>query len=217
MPVFKVYNLGLSADRFSYLPLIGLFYLAGEAFAFLYHKKKLRCVIIISLFLINLFFSFITWNRCYVWKDSLSLINDAIKNYPTVPGLHFIRGNTFFIRQDYPNAVLNYSKAIELYPDQKEAYRYRGRSYVKIKDYSNAISDFTKILDSNPEDIEPYIYRSFSYYKKKAFKKAWEDVIKAENLGGEIDPEFIQVLKRNYKRPETTRQKNTLKNDSDTD
>ncbi len=204
LPVFKVYNLGISADRFSYVPLIGIFYLAGEAFAFLYKKTETRPFLITALLIITFLFSAATWNRCHIWKNSLTLINHAIKSYPNIPSLHFRRGNIFFINENYKNAITDYNRTIELSPGHSEAYLYRGLSYGKTGKNSLAVSDFTKALARDPDKIEAYLYRSFAYYIKKDFNHAWGDIIKAEALGGQVNPEFIKLLEKHSKRPETS-------------
>jgi len=201
LPVFKVYNLGISADRFSYVPLIGIFYLAGEAFAFLYKKTETRPFLITAFLIITFLFSAATWNRCHIWKDGLSLINSAIKSYPRIPALHFRRGNIFFINKNYKKAIADYNRTIELSPGHTEAYFYRGISYGNTGNHSLAVSDFTTVLDTTPDKIEAYLYRSFAYYIKKDFNNAWGDIIKAEALGGQVNSEFIKLLEKHSKRP----------------
>jgi len=102
--------------------------------------------VIVFLTMITLFYSVTAWKRCHVWRDSLSLITDIIKNYPAVPELHYRRGNIFFINQDYVNAISDYSRAITLFPKHVNAYIYRGLSYEKKGDPDLAAEDFTKAL-----------------------------------------------------------------------
>jgi len=71
------------ADRYSYVPSIGLFYLAGEGFYWLWSRRKssMRVPSLIVLIIIASFFSFETYARCEVWRNGMSLWNDFISHY----------------------------------------------------------------------------------------------------------------------------------------
>lgn len=202
MPVFKVFNLGISADRFSYVPLIGIFYLAGEGYRFLYRKKIAAILLSTLLGVIIIFLSLHTWKSCYIWRDGLSLISEAIKNYPSVPALWYRRGNIYYIQQDYPRAVTDYSKTIELYPEHLDAYIYRGLSYGRQGDHRMAAADFTSAIEIDPNHKKAYLYRAVARCRLKNFEYAWEDIISVEALGGEVPSVLIRQLEKHAPRPE---------------
>src|SRR5260221_10960730 len=117
------------ADRYSYIPSIGLFYLAGEGFYWLWNRNsKPLSVILASAF--TIFFSVGTYARCRVWENGLSLWSDVIDKHPTVAVAYNNRGGTLLNEKKYEEAISDFSKAIELRPDFYDAYNNRG---IKIR------------------------------------------------------------------------------------
>ena len=85
----------IMADRYCYIPSIGIFYLAGEGFVLLLSKKlKLSAIILLSAF--TVLFSVKSYARCGVWKNDMTLWNDVISQYQTVPSAYYNRGIFFF-------------------------------------------------------------------------------------------------------------------------
>jgi len=58
------------------------------------------------------------------------------------------------------------------------------------------ISDFTKAIEINPGYAGVYYNRGFAYYFKKEYEKCWEDVHRAQALGYEIPPQFLDNLRK---------------------
>ncbi|MBF0512300.1 MAG: tetratricopeptide repeat protein, partial [Candidatus Omnitrophica bacterium] len=58
-----------------------------------------------------------------------------------------------------------------------------------------AISDFTKAIDLDPKNGEVYYNRAYAYYKLKNYDLALVDVHRAQKLGFEVDPRFLDALK----------------------
>src|SRR4030095_1705332 len=100
------------ADRYSYIPSIGLFYLFGEAFNYLWNKRyKVPVIAILGLF--ALFFCVRTFQRTGVWKNDLTLFSDVIDKYPTVAIAYNNRGSFLWDEKKYDEALVDYNKAIE--------------------------------------------------------------------------------------------------------
>jgi len=96
----------------------------------------------------------------------------------------------------YDKAIFDYNKAIEINPRHAAAYYNRGMAYTKGKgQYDKAIPDFTKFLEINPMSVEAYNNRGVAYFCIKEYEKAWDDVHKAQNLGYNVHPEFLKVLR----------------------
>ncbi|MFA6467456.1 MAG: hypothetical protein WCW35_01035 [Bacteroidota bacterium] len=70
-----------AADRFTYFAYIGLFYIAGMYSAKAWDSGKRRMVITF-LIIITAACSYLTWERCEVWKDSNTLWKDMLSKYP---------------------------------------------------------------------------------------------------------------------------------------
>ena len=105
----------IMADRYSYIPSIGLFYLAGEGFYWLWNRNsKMLSVILASTF--TIFFSIGTYARCKVWENGLSLWSDVIDKYPTVAVAYNNRGGTLLNEKKYEEAISARSTLGDLEP-----------------------------------------------------------------------------------------------------
>ncbi len=77
-----------------------------------------------------------------------------------------------------------------------EAYNNRGNTHADKGQYDQAISDYTKALEINPQDAIAYCNRGIVYYFRKEYGKSWENVKKARSLGYQIDPKFLDELRK---------------------
>ena len=62
--------------------------------------------------------------------------------------------------------------------------------------YDRAISDYNKALEINPRYAKAYCNRGIAYYFKEEYEKSWKDVKKAQSLGYQIHPEFLDQLRK---------------------
>src|SRR5690348_8406305 len=73
------------------------------------------------------------------------------------PKEYFEKGEYYFDKQQYLEAIEWYTKAIDLKPDFVVAYCKRGYSKSLMKDYNNAISDFSTSLKLKPDYEDAYL------------------------------------------------------------
>ena len=109
---------------------------------------------------------------------------------------YYHRGLVDEEKDNYGQAISDYTKAIKLQPNYQMAYYNRGNVYYKQGNYIQAISDFNKVIEINRGWEKPYYNRSSAYYMLKDYANAWQDVHKVESLGGEIDSQFLEKLKK---------------------
>jgi len=106
------------------------------------------------------------------------------------------RENTYFKKDQYDQAIIDYTKALEIVPGVAEVYFSRGCVYHKQGQYDHAIADYTKALEINPGDALAYYNRGRAYYSKGEFDKSWDDIKKAEELGYQIPSKFLDDLRK---------------------
>jgi hypothetical protein len=131
----------VTADRYTYLASVGLFYLFGEGVRWLYsriEKKRLFLYVIFAGLILVL--SFLSWQRCGVWKDSFTLWNDALSKYSNLPVAYYNRGNAYSEQKNYTKAIEDYDRAIELAPDFLFPYFAKVITYGKKGEYDKAYS-----------------------------------------------------------------------------
>jgi protein O-mannosyl-transferase len=194
----------IMADRYCYIPSIGLFFLAGEGFYWLWSKKKkLVPVILAGAFII--FFSVQTYARCRVWQNGLTLWNDVIDKYQIIPAAYYNRGLYFFNENQDQEALSDFNKAIELKPDYADAYNNRGSLFIKQGKTDAALNDLNKAISYNRNFIQSYFNRGFLLYQKKQFAEALMDYNKVIELNPDAEKltvvyNLIAILYMNEKK-----------------
>lgn len=185
------------ADRYIYIPSIGIFFIAAEGFYWLYRSQLEPIKIvkpILAILLIGILgtFSFLTWERCQVWRDNISLWNDVLKNYPNIPVAYNNRGEAYLRRGDYDKAIFDYDQALRINPNYNKAYNLydnRGSAYLMKGDYERAIADYDQALRIRPNDANSHHNRGTAYLYKGDPEKAISDFNKAL----EINPGYAET------------------------
>lgn len=164
------------ADRYVYLPSYGVFLGFAIVSSRVWEDNKKISKIILStcLIIIITILSLSSYERCVVWKNSLTLWNDSLKKYPDLYKAFNGRGLYYTDDKEYDMAMNDFNCAIRIKPDYGEAYYNRGKLY-KIKgEYNKAIDDFTRAINIY-EDFDIYIERAISFYKSGNYDKAIDD------------------------------------------
>lgn len=183
-PALTVIVLGYSADRFTYLPSIGIFYIWAEFFFWLYHRKSKYTNVVKTFLLIILIgiittYSFLTRQKCLVWRDCLSLTEYFVKNYPNEPTTYLNRALVYKDKGEYDRAIADYTEALSINPNYIEAYNRRGNAYSYKGEFDKAIADYNRALKMDSEYVEAYYRRGNVYYDKGEYNKAIADYTQA--------------------------------------
>jgi tetratricopeptide (TPR) repeat protein len=174
----------IMADRYTYVPYIGVFLLLGYGSSYLLRsqKKKIKKWGTPALLLLLLFsgtMAYATYERNKVWKDSETLWTDVIEKYPGNSIGWYNRGEYLSNREQYEKAIPDYTHALLLRPNYYEAlynraqgYRLSGQNELAIADYRNAIS-------VRPREPKPQLNIGLAYFNLKEYAKALEEYNKA--------------------------------------
>ncbi len=173
------------AERYTYIPYMGLFYIAGQwvgGAGIARHRK-----IVIGVFsLVVILFSIQTWSRIGVWRNDDTLFGD-IRNKDPFHATNISKG--FALRayskqgkNDYPGAIDDYSQAILFNPGFDDFYLKRGVLYFATGDLKSAIQDYSKIIELKPRAAEIYNYRGWAYFQSGNAQAAIQDYNKAISL-----------------------------------
>ncbi len=135
------------ADRFTYVPFLGLFIIIGQGYNVLINKKpQLKYAAIVFLICVVSFFSFLTFQRCGVWKNSLTLWNDVLAKYPNLSIAYNNRGNYFVKEKQYNLAIDDFTASLRIDPTRARIYANRGGVYANLKKYDLALKDYNSGL-----------------------------------------------------------------------
>ena len=182
---------GIAADRYMYVPSIGLLYLFGELIAWLYYEKLKkskagRVVLSAGIVVIAVLFSFVSWNRCKVWNNSVSLWSDVLRKYPSVTTAYINRGCALDEMGYSEKAIEDFSRALEFEPQLVMGYFNRGKSYEKMGVYTKALEDYSRAVELKPGLRMAHNGMGVSYSKLGEYDRA----IACFTNTIEIDPGF---------------------------
>lgn len=171
------------AERYSYIPYIGLFFMIVLILNHLYENKpKLGKKLIFVLALYILIFSVQSYQRNKVWKNGIILFSDAIDKNPDQGMLYSTRGNDYLTNKQFSNAIIDFNEAIKLMPNFADAYHNRGVSRYNMNDKTGAIEDYTKVIALQPKNPNGYYSRGLAFYDIGNNIKAIEDYSKVIEL-----------------------------------
>ena len=198
LPVLKFIPVGgaSAADRYTYIPYIGLLYLAAEGFNYLFSKKYysskiLKSLLIVFLVSIAICFGVLSHFRCYIWQDDITLWEDVIIKHPYtyVPynniGVHYIQEG------EYQKAKSYLDKSLKLYPLNPDALYNSGLVHYNIKDFQKSVEQYSKAIDLKPDFCNAYNNRGNSYLKLGENEKAKADFKTALKLNNSTYKEYI--------------------------
>ena len=182
------------ADRYGYIPSIGIFYLLAEGIMWLWNKKNAatswKMPATIGLGIASIFYCTQTYARCGTWKDGLTLWNDVISRYQTIAPAYINRGIILASLKRNDEALSDYNKAIELGPKFPKGYSNRGVLYKDMKRYDDALKDYNKAIELQQDYPIPYNNRGVLFKIENKFDEALNDYNKAIQLNPEYTDAF---------------------------
>jgi len=149
VPVIGIVQVGgqAMADRYTYIPLIGIFIIVAwgvpELISKWHYKEK---VLSISVGIIIFTLLITTWRQVSHWKNSITIFKHAIrvtdKKHPTFAIAYNNLGIVLFAKQKNEEAISHYKMAIKLKPDYAKAYNYLGEALFTEQKIEEAISHY---------------------------------------------------------------------------
>ena len=171
-------GIAVAAERYTYVPYVGLFYVVGQWVAHM-EKTPLKKIALAGICFLAMMFGVQTWARNGVWKDGESLFNDVVKKYPDNHYGYWLRGNIRYHQGALFDALRDYNKALELNPRYATAYVNRGCVYNMLNDYKDALQDLNRAISMDTTMAEAYNNRGWAYYALGDKKSALPDYNRA--------------------------------------
>ncbi|HEX5031871.1 MAG TPA: tetratricopeptide repeat protein [Candidatus Eisenbacteria bacterium] len=142
------------ADRYTYIPYVGLFFALTWALDEPQAASRFRMTryALAGMFLLLIPVSLIqTWNRCHVWRDSGTLWTDVIRQYPgRIYDAYNNRGKYYFDTGRYAEALADYDQALALDPKPGRAYFAKGSALGRLGRIDEALACFDRALELDP-------------------------------------------------------------------
>uniref|UniRef100_A0A914X357 Stress-induced-phosphoprotein 1 n=1 Tax=Plectus sambesii TaxID=2011161 RepID=A0A914X357_9BILA len=137
-------------------------------------------------------------------KERLEYIN------PEIAQEEKAKGNEFFKKGDYPNAMKHYQEAIKRDPDNAVLYSNRAACYTKLAEFSLAVADCDTCIKKDPKFIKGYTRKGAALQGMREFGKAqraYEEALNIEPNNQEARDGLMQCLRNNDEDPEKARER----------
>ncbi len=189
LPVLGLVQVGgqAMADRYTYLPSLGPFLMAGIFAAWAWKKagsfkweRRLRIAGISAALLVVLSMSYLTFWQIGVWKNSLVFWDYVIEKEPgKVPEPYNNRGIVFEEMGQLERATADFNEAISLDPAAFRAHYNLGKVLMKTGRLDLALAEDDKTIALNPSYADSYNNRGIIFAMRQRFAMALTDFNKA--------------------------------------
>jgi tetratricopeptide (TPR) repeat protein len=171
IPVIGLVQVGRQAmaDRYTYIPLIGLFIvIAWEGYnsVLSWCSKKLsgknRPIVlanrILSLTAVSILIvlSVVTWFQIKYWGNSIKLYKHALDVAGDSYVIHSNLGMAFFHQEKYENAIDHFKKALRIHSNSQGVMNSLGLTLARLNRLDEAMDHFVHALHLDPEFFEPH-------------------------------------------------------------
>ncbi len=128
------------------------------------------------------------------YKGALEDYNSALDIEKSDPEVWLNRGFVKERLNDPKGAYADYTEALRLKEDFGKAWLNRGNVLSKLGRYDEAVKDYNNALVYDPDYAPAYYNRAIAYEKLKRKDDACRDLLKAKELGQEIDQKLQSAV-----------------------
>lgn len=192
IPVIGLVQVGKQAmaDRYTYLPSIGIAIMLAWGIPILIKNEKVRKKFLIPSAIVFLFImSVLTWQQCGFWNNSIVLFRHALEVRKDNDVAHNNLGLALLAEGKTEEAIYHYSRAINISPDCVEAYNNRAVAYGKQGWYQRTIEDYDKAINLN-KDPTLFFNRGLAFNNFGHYQRAIQDYNEAIRL----KPDFADAF-----------------------
>lgn len=162
VPVIGIVQVGpqLTADRYAYVPMIGLIVAVVWTIARVARSRPAIAKLIPPVVAIMLAAEMtLTWRQCGHWRDTQTLFRHAIDVTDDNYLAHFALGTELIARGDLENGANHYFRAIEINPAYAIAYVNLAEIYARGRDPAQALKLYDHAIALDPRLANAYTGR----------------------------------------------------------
>jgi tetratricopeptide (TPR) repeat protein len=177
VPVIGFVQVGTQAmaDRYAYVPFIGLFIMLTWGLFYLFKKIVSSKIIVIIAILILLILIVITHFQIKHWKNTFAIFNHTLNVTRNNPVAHSNLAGDLLARDKTEEAMVHLQKSLALNPKSYKTLRRLAWAYSNGNEYEKAIEALRIATRINPKDVRAYddLYGLYMLMGKK--KEALEE------------------------------------------
>ncbi len=199
VPVIGLVQVGeqAMADRYTYIPLIGLFILIAWGVPDLLKKWQYRKIFLgLSAVVILSALTISSLSQASHWKNSVALFENAVKvtenNYKAQNNLGTALGSV-----DPDKAIYHYKESLKIKPNYVRALYNLGTALSEKGNYDEAVLYFTKVLKINPKKTDARMNMANVLFKQGKSDKAvlhYNEILKFNSEHADTHSNLAYVL-----------------------
>lgn len=155
LPVIGIIQVGdfAMADRYTYLPAIGIGVMLAWGIPLLFQRADLREKILIPAGILALaILAVLSWQQCRYWKNSIDLFSHALQVTKNNTLAHNSLGVALVDAGRTKEAIAHYQAAIKINPYNDKAHSNLGLALAAEGNITQAITHYRAALDFNPNN-----------------------------------------------------------------
>ena len=171
MPVVGIIQIGAQsmADRYMYIPHIGLFWAVIWTFSSLFKKQIYNQMLTAFFCIVLMGLSYTTFHQAQVWNNGKSLFQHAITNTRN----NYIAHNNLGACLANPiESLAQFNRSIEINPKYITSHINRGKCLLSMGKINEAKNVYQSILKDKPYHIQANIALAELYHEQHQLKKA---------------------------------------------
>ena len=160
VPVIGLVQVGVQAmaDRYTYVPIIGVLIMVAWGVPELLKKWRHRNAALATLAVIILcIFSFVTWKQVQYWQNSITLFTHALDVTSNNYTAHGNLGHSLLTQGKIEEAIHHYSEALRICPNCYDENNNLGIALQEQGRVEEAISHYVEAIRLNPNYIKAYV------------------------------------------------------------
>ena len=193
IPVIGLVQIGSQsmADRYTYLPSIGISIMLAWGIPLLFWRINIReKILFLAAIAVLCVLSVSTWMQCGYWKNSITLFGHALRVTKDNYIAHSNYGLSLFAEGKVEGAIKHYDKAIALGQSHAaEFYTNRGIAYGHLGQHQRSLEDYNEAIRLKPDLVVAYNNRGNTFNKLGQYQNAIQDYNKAVLL----KPDYVDA------------------------
>ena len=169
-------GLAIMADRYTYLPYIGFFFMLSILLWNLYEKKgtfKYLSLAVIGIF--SIMYLIITSQQVEIQQDTISLFKHRLTLNTNDYRGHYNLGEAYVVKDDADGAIEQFTLAIEQgWKESIAPWASLATAYEKKGDYARAIEYHNQIIKKDSATADTYINRGNVYLNAQMPEKPYQ-------------------------------------------
>ena len=191
MPVAGFFGPPRVANRYAYLPLIGIYILLAWSMVIVWRRwPRFKVLLLFVLAGAMSVLTGLAYQQTATWRDTPTLFNHTLKTNPRSAVAHVNIGVYLYAEGRYKEASDHQRQAVLLSPQKAEYHYNLGVSLLRMKDTLEALEHFTRAAQLRPDYVEAMSNRGLCLLQLGKLEAAQREFTKVLD----IEPDHAHTL-----------------------